>query len=197
MFPNMAKWDQEAIFPVETLRKAAELGFGAVYTTEEYGGTGPSRLDASIIFEALSQGCVSTAAYLTIHNMVTWMIDKYGTEDQRSKWVPQMAGMEKLGSYCLTEPGSGPEIQVGSTNGWHGEVGQLLPHRARVRIRCCFSVHDSAEGGQQVHTKRIQGVYQRSWLHRRLPRHVQDGRQRPQGSLLPPHREGHEGLKLW
>jgi len=115
MFPNMAKWDQEAIFPVETLRKAAELGFGAVYTTEEYGGTGLSRLDASIIFEALSQGCVSTAAYLTIHNMVTWMFDKYGTEDQRSKWVPQMAGMEKLGSYCLTEPGSGSDAASLST----------------------------------------------------------------------------------
>merc|ERR1719394_2266197 len=68
----MTKWDQEAIFPVETLRKAAELGFGAVYTSEDYGGTGLSRLDASIIFEALSTGCVSTAAYLTIHNMVTW-----------------------------------------------------------------------------------------------------------------------------
>ncbi|XP_023324562.1 isobutyryl-CoA dehydrogenase, mitochondrial [Eurytemora carolleeae] len=115
MFPQMAKWDQESIFPVEVLRKAAELGFGAVYTSEEYGGTGLSRLDASIIFEALSQGCVSTSAYLTIHNMVTWMIDRYGTESQRSKWVPIMATMEKLGSYCLTEPGAGSDAASLST----------------------------------------------------------------------------------
>ncbi len=111
----MAKWDQESIFPVDTLRKAAELGFGAVYTSDEYGGTGLSRLDASIIFEALSTGCVSTAAYLTIHNMVTWMIDTYGNESQRSKWVPIMATMEKLGSYCLTEPGSGSDAASLST----------------------------------------------------------------------------------
>jgi len=115
MFPNMHKWDQEEVFPVEVLRKAAELGFGAVYTSDEYGGTGLSRLDASIIFEALSRGCVSTAAYLTIHNMVTWMIDTYGTEAQRSKWVPIMASMEKLGSYCLTEPGSGSDAASLST----------------------------------------------------------------------------------
>jgi len=116
MFPHMAKWDQEAIFPVDVMRKAAELGFGAVYTSEEYGGTGLSRLDASIIFEALSQGCVSTAAYLTIHNMVTWMIDTYGTEQQRSTWVPQMAAMDKLGSYCLTEPGAGSDAgSLGTT----------------------------------------------------------------------------------
>jgi len=115
MFPYMRKWDEEEIFPVDVLKKAAELGFGAVYTTEEYGGTGLSRLDASIIFEALSRGCVSTAAYLTIHNMVTWMIDTYGTEVQRQKWVPIMANMEKLGSYCLTEPGSGSDAASLST----------------------------------------------------------------------------------
>jgi len=109
LFPYMAKWDQEEIFPVDVLKKAAELGFGAIYTSDEYGGTGLSRLDASIIFEALSQGCVSTAAYITIHNMVTWMIDSYGTEEQRSKWVPILATMDKLGSYCLTEPGAGSD----------------------------------------------------------------------------------------
>jgi len=115
MFPNMAKWDQEAIFPVETLRKAADLGFGAVYTRPDYGGTGLSRLDAAIVFEALAEGCVSTTAYITIHNMVCWMIDKYGTREQRSKYVPLMASMEKLGSYCLTEPGSGSDAASLST----------------------------------------------------------------------------------
>ena len=111
----MSKWDQEQIFPIETLRKAAALGFGAVYTRPDHGGTGLSRLEASIVFEALAQGCVSTTAYITIHNMVTWMIDKFGNETQRSKWVPLMASMEKLGSYCLTEPGAGSDAAGLST----------------------------------------------------------------------------------
>jgi len=113
--PYMSKWDQEQIFPVETLKKAAALGFGAVYTRPDYGGTGLSRLEASVVFEALSQGCVSTTAYITIHNMVCWMIDKFGNEAQRSKWVPLMASMEKFGSYCLTEPGSGSDAASLST----------------------------------------------------------------------------------
>merc|ERR1719228_3083236 len=109
LFPNMAKWDQEEIFPVDVLRSAAHLGFGAVYTRPDYGGTGLSRLEASVIFEALAQGCVSTTAYITIHNMVCWMIDRFGTEAQRSHWVPLMSTMDKLGSYCLTEPGAGSD----------------------------------------------------------------------------------------
>jgi len=109
LFPNMSTWDQEQIFPVPVLRRAAELGFGALYTRPDYGGTGLSRLDASVIFESLSQGCVSTTAYITIHNMVCWMIDRFGTEEQREHWVPLMASMEKLGSYCLTEPGAGSD----------------------------------------------------------------------------------------
>jgi len=115
MFPHMSHWDQHHIFPVDVLKKAADLGFGALYTTPEHGGTGLSRLDASIIFEALSHGCVSTTAYITIHNMVCWMIDRFGTEEQRSHWVPLMASMEKLGSYCLTEPGSGSDAASLST----------------------------------------------------------------------------------
>jgi len=115
MLPHMAKWDQEQIFPVETLKKAAELGFGACYCSPDYGGTGLSRLEASIVYEALAQGCVSTTAYITIHNMVCWMIDKYGSEEQRSKWVPLLASMEKLGSYCLTEPGAGSDAASLST----------------------------------------------------------------------------------
>jgi len=109
LFPHMSTWDQEEIFPVPVLRRAAELGFGALYTRADYGGTGLSRLDASVIFESLSHGCVSTTAYITIHNMVCWMIDRFGTEEQREHWVPLMASMEKLGSYCLTEPGAGSD----------------------------------------------------------------------------------------
>jgi len=115
MFPNMATWDQKQIFPVDVLKRAAELGFGALYTSTDHGGTGLTRLDASIIFEALSHGCVSTTAYITIHNMVCWMIDKFGTEDQRAHWVPLMANMDKLGSYCLTEPGAGSDAGSLST----------------------------------------------------------------------------------
>lgn len=107
--PEMQKWDQEEIFPVDALKKLAGLGFGAVYTKEDYGGSGLSRLEASVIFEALATGCVSTTAYLSIHNMVTWMIDEFGSEELREKYIPALASMEKFGSYCLTEPGSGSD----------------------------------------------------------------------------------------
>eukprot|EP00127_Corallochytrium_limacisporum_P004073 Clim_evm18s157 gene=Clim_evmTU18s157 len=107
--PNMQEWDQTDEFPVETMRKMAELGFGGIYTRPDYGGTGLSRLDASVIFEALSYGCVSTTAYMTIQNMCTWMVDEFGTEEQRAQWVPEMASLNKFASYCLTEPGSGSD----------------------------------------------------------------------------------------
>jgi len=109
MAPQMMKWDLEEIFPRETLSHAAELGFGAVYCSEEYGGTGLGRLDASIIFEALSHGCPSTTAYISIHNMCAWMIDTFGSEAQRKQWIAPLASMEKFSSYCLTEPNSGSD----------------------------------------------------------------------------------------
>lgn len=115
MLPNMAEWDEKEIFPVETLQAAAALGFGAIYASEEYGGTGLSRLDASIIFEALAQGCTSTTAYISIHNMCAWMIDEFGNTAQREKWIPQLATMEKFASYCLTEPGAGSDAASLST----------------------------------------------------------------------------------
>lgn len=116
MMPNMAMWDEKEMFPVETMRAAANLGFGAIYAQEEFGGTGLSRLDASLIFEALSQGCTSTTAYISIHNMCAWMIDTFGNESQREKWIPLLAGMEKFASYCLTEPGSGSDAVSLSTS---------------------------------------------------------------------------------
>ncbi|TRY73029.1 hypothetical protein TCAL_01897 [Tigriopus californicus] len=115
MRPYMDKWDQEELFPVDTMRQAAALGFGGVYTRTDFGGTGLNRLEASIIFEALSQGCVSTTAYITIHNMVTWIIDTYGNDKQREHYVPKLASMEHFGSYCLTEPGSGSDAASLST----------------------------------------------------------------------------------
>ena len=107
--PRMQEWDRNETFPVEELRELAQLGFGAIYAGEKYGGSGLNREDAAIIFEALSRGCVSTTAYLSIHNMVAWMIDTFGNEEQRQEFVPDLASMQNLASYCLTEPGSGSD----------------------------------------------------------------------------------------
>ncbi|XP_051520781.1 isobutyryl-CoA dehydrogenase, mitochondrial isoform X2 [Myxocyprinus asiaticus] len=109
MAPHMAEWDQKEIFPVEAMRKAAQLGFGGIYVNPEVGGSGLSRLDTSIIFEALSTGCVSTTAYISIHNMCAWMIDTFGNNEQREKYCPDLCSMQKFASYCLTEPGSGSD----------------------------------------------------------------------------------------
>ncbi len=107
--PFAAEWDEHAIFPVDTMRKAAELGFAGIYVRDDVGGSGLGRLDAALIFEALSAGCVSTAAFMSIHNMASWMIDRFGTEDQRTHWLPRLATMDLIASYCLTEPGSGSD----------------------------------------------------------------------------------------
>ena len=107
--PNAARWDEESHFPVETIKRAAELGFAGIYISEDVGGSGMGREDAVLIFEQLSYGCVSTAAYISIHNMVSWMIDRFGSDDQRAIWLPKLTSMELLASYCLTEPGSGSD----------------------------------------------------------------------------------------
>uniref|UniRef100_H2Q559 Isobutyryl-CoA dehydrogenase, mitochondrial n=1 Tax=Pan troglodytes TaxID=9598 RepID=H2Q559_PANTR len=109
MAPNMAEWDQKELFPVDVMRKAAHLGFGGVYVQTDVGGSGLSRLDTSVIFEALATGCTSTTAYISIHNMCAWMIDSFGNEEQRHKFCPPLCTMEKFASYCLTEPGSGSD----------------------------------------------------------------------------------------
>ncbi|WP_421982445.1 acyl-CoA dehydrogenase family protein [Roseibium sp.] len=107
--PYAKEWDEDSIFPVPTLRKAAELGFGGIYVKEDVGGSALARLDAALIFEELSKGCTSTAAYLSIHNMVAWIIDTYASDALRQKFLPRLCTMELLTSYCLTEPGSGSD----------------------------------------------------------------------------------------
>ncbi|AWM77392.1 acyl-CoA dehydrogenase family protein [Phenylobacterium parvum] len=107
--PHSARWDEEKVFPVATLRAAAALGFAGLYVREEVGGSGLSRLDAALVFEELSRGDVSVAAYISIHNMVSWMIDRFGNDGQRQRWLPRLATMELLSSYCLTEPGAGSD----------------------------------------------------------------------------------------
>ena len=107
--PYAAEWDQDAIFPVDVIRKAGELGFCSLYAPDNVGGLGLSRLDASIIFEQLSMGCTSTTAYLTIHNMVTWMLADFGKPEVVEQWGEKLATGELLGSYCLTEPNAGSD----------------------------------------------------------------------------------------
>ncbi|MBD0425211.1 isobutyryl-CoA dehydrogenase [Aquisalinus flavus] len=107
--PHAAQWDRDKHFPVDVIKQAAELGLAGIYTSEDVGGSGLSRLDAVMIFEELSAGCTSTAAYISIHNMVSWMIDRFAGDALRRKYCPKLTTMEMLASYCLTEPGSGSD----------------------------------------------------------------------------------------
>jgi alkylation response protein AidB-like acyl-CoA dehydrogenase len=113
--PHSARWDEDKHFPVDVLRQAAGLGFGAIYVGEEMGGTGLGRLDASVVFEALAYGDVTVTAFLTIHNMCAWMIDRFGGDDLRSRYLPRMATMELIASYCLTEPNAGSDAAALAT----------------------------------------------------------------------------------
>ena len=113
--PNAAEWDEKHHFPLDVLRQAGELGMGAIYSREEFGGSALSRADSVLIFEELAKGDPTIAAYISIHNMVVWMIDTYGSDAQREEWVPKLATMEHLGSYCLTEPGAGSDAAALST----------------------------------------------------------------------------------
>jgi hypothetical protein len=115
MAPFAAEWDADSIFPEEVLRAGAALGFAGVYVREKHGGSNLSRADAAVIFEELAAGCVSTAAYISIHNMASWMIDSFGAEIQRARWLPKLMTMEHFASYCLTEPGSGSDAAALAT----------------------------------------------------------------------------------
>ncbi len=107
--PFAGEWDEKKHFPVDVIREAAGLGFAGLYVNEDVGGSALSRFDAVLVFEQLSQGCISTAAYISIHNMCSWMIDRFASEEMRKEWLPQLTSMELLSSYCLTEPGAGSD----------------------------------------------------------------------------------------
>ncbi|WP_431985359.1 acyl-CoA dehydrogenase family protein [Streptomyces qinglanensis] len=109
LVPHAVEWDRDKHFPLDVLCKAAGLGLGGVYVREEAGGSALSRTDGVLVFEALASGCPSVAGYLSIHNMVAWMIDHYGDSSQRERWLARLCAMEDLGSYCLTEPGAGSD----------------------------------------------------------------------------------------
>ncbi|HEX4739254.1 MAG TPA: acyl-CoA dehydrogenase family protein [Allosphingosinicella sp.] len=107
--PYAAEWDEKHIFPRDTIRQAAELGFGSIYVSEESGGIGLGRLDAALIMEAMAYGCPSTSAFISIHNMASWMIDRFGAAAVKEKYLPALVTMERMASYCLTEPSSGSD----------------------------------------------------------------------------------------
>jgi alkylation response protein AidB-like acyl-CoA dehydrogenase len=107
--PHAAEWDEKHIFPRDTIRHAAELGFGSIYVSEESGGIGLGRLEAALIMEAMAYGCPSTSAFISIHNMASWMIDRFGAAAVKEKYLPSLVTMEKMASYCLTEPSSGSD----------------------------------------------------------------------------------------
>jgi alkylation response protein AidB-like acyl-CoA dehydrogenase len=113
--PLAPGWDERGEFPVAALRRAAELGFAGIYVGDEFGGSGLGRMDATIIFEELAAACVSTAAFMTVHNMAAWMIDRFGTREQRARFLPKLMTMAHLASYCLTEPGSGSDAAALAT----------------------------------------------------------------------------------
>jgi butyryl-CoA dehydrogenase len=107
--PHALQWDEEKYFPVEVMREAAHLGMGGIYVRDDVGGSGLTRLDAALIFEALATGCPTVSAFISIHNMASWMIDSFGTDAQRQAYLPKLCTMELIASYCLTEPGAGSD----------------------------------------------------------------------------------------
>jgi alkylation response protein AidB-like acyl-CoA dehydrogenase len=127
--PHAVEWDRAHHFPADVLRKAAELGMGGIYVREESGGSGLSRLDAVLVVEALAAGCPSTASYLSIHNMVAWMIDTYGNDDQRARFLTPLLTMEHFGSYCLTEPDAGSDAAALSTRAVRDGAGEDADYR--------------------------------------------------------------------
>jgi len=113
--PHALEWDEKKHFPVEQMRAAAALGMGGVYIREDVGGSGLTRLDSALIFEAMATGCPAVAAFISIHNMASWMIDTWGSESQRMQWLPKLTTMEWMASYCLTEAGAGSDAAALST----------------------------------------------------------------------------------
>ena len=124
--PHAAEWDENHTFPRDTIKAAAELGFAAIYVSEESGGIGLGRLDAALIMEAMAYGCPSTSAFISIHNMASWMIDGFGSDAVKQKYLPDLVTMDRIASYCLTEPSSGSDAAALKTTaidkGDHYEV---------------------------------------------------------------------------
>ena len=157
MLPEAARWDVEKIFPEAVLREAAALGFGGIYVRDDVGGSGLSRFDAALIMEELAAACPSTAAYISIHNMAAWMIDGFGDDEQRRRFLPKLCSMEHFASYCLTEPGAGSDAAALSTRAeLHGDhyvrerqQGLHLGRRPQRHL-CRDAAHRRAGGGRRL-----------------------------------------------
>ena len=119
MAPHAVVWDETRHFPVDVMRDGAALGMGGIYVRDDVGGSGLTRLDAALIFEALATGCPTVAAFMSIHNMAAWMIDRFGSDAQRRRWLPGLCSMELIASYCLTEPGAGSDAAALKTRARH------------------------------------------------------------------------------
>src|ERR1700735_1513499 len=137
--PHAIRWDEEKYFPVDVMREAAQLGIGGVYIREDVGGSALTRFDAALIFEALAQGCPTVSAFISIHNMACWMIDAFGDDTQRHKWLPKLCTMEWLGGYLLSPARSR-----------FGCRGAAHPRGSRRRSLC-------AQRPEAVHLRRRQG----------------------------------------
>jgi alkylation response protein AidB-like acyl-CoA dehydrogenase len=124
--PHALAWDEARHFPVDVMREAASLGMGGIYIKPEVGGSGLTRLDAALIFEALAQGCPTVSAFISIHNMASWMIDHYGSTEQRQRYLPKLCTMETIASYCLTEPGAGSDAAALRTSAKRDRDGYIL-----------------------------------------------------------------------
>ena len=124
--PHAIAWDEERHFPLDVFREAASLGMAGLYVREESGGAGLTRLDAAVVFEALATGCPTISAFLSIHNMVAWMVDRWGDDAQRAQWLPALLTMEKVAAYCLTEPGSGSDAAALTTRARRDNEGYVL-----------------------------------------------------------------------
>ena len=168
--PNAAEWDEKHIFPRDTIREAAELGFGAIYVSEESGGIGLGRLEAALIMEAMAYGCPSTSAFISIHNMASWMIDRFGSAEVKQKYLPSMITMEKIGSYCLTEPSSGSDA-------------------AALKTKAVLD-------GDHYVVSRLQGLHLRRRRERSLCDHGPHRRGGTEGHHRAGRRQGHEGRQL-
>ena len=124
--PGAAEWDETGTLPVDVIRKSAELGMAGIYVDEEHGGSALTRLDATLIFEALSYGCPAVASFLSIHNMAAWMVDSFGSAEMRARWIPKLTSMETIASYCLTEPGAGSDAASLRTSAARSDSGYVL-----------------------------------------------------------------------
>ena len=124
--PHALEWDEKRHFPVDVMREAAALGMATLYVREESGGAGLTRLDAAVVFEALATGCPTISAFLSIHNMVAWMIDRYGSDAQRADWLPSLIPMDRIASYCLTEPAAGSDAAALATRAVRDNQGYVL-----------------------------------------------------------------------